>query len=66
MVIELNVVIVFIEVAVSKEYFNYLNQKLPNIVNELMGALQMFLERDSALLDDVVVEYQVPFDRVEG
>lgn len=56
LVIELNVVVIFVVRAVCQQHFDYLYQKLPDTVDDLMGILDMLFQGHPAALDDFIVE----------
>lgn len=63
---ELDVVVLLPVCAVGQQHFDYLQQKLADIVDEFVTGLEVFLELDAAALDDFIVEDQFALDWVVG
>ena len=49
---------------VSQQNLNYLDQKLSNVVSEIVRFLEMFFKNDPAAFDDLVIEYEISLDRI--
>ena len=65
-ILELDVVVVLLMQTVGHQHLDDFDQKLPDIIDQFMRLLQMFLKYHSTTFDDLVVEDQVTFDRVIG
>lgn len=59
---ELDLVIIFIMGAVSKQDFYNLDEEFSDTVDELMRGLQMLLQLDPTIFDNIVIEHQFALD----